>query len=310
MQQGIGFIGLGRMGGWMAANLVQAGLQLSVYDVNPAARQILREQGAGESTSPADVARKCKTIIMCLPDTHTIDTVVWGEKGIVSGWAPSQPAHQGPANDCFLIDCGTSDYQWTLAFDAELAKLGISFADAPVTGLEKRAREGSLTIMFGGPQILLDRARPVLEIMGNRILHMGAVGSGQLTKLVNNLLYNANLAAMAEILPMAIKLGLDPEQVTRVVNSGSGRSFASETFLPQILEGEFYNSYSLNNAYKDMAGAMRIAAEQKTPLPMVSTAMATYQMALRQGLGEQDKGAMIKVFEKLLQVRFRKSESA
>ena len=148
------------------------------------------------------------------------------------------------------------------------------------------------------------------DIAGNRILHMGAVGSGQLTKLVNNLLYNANLAAMAEILPMAIKLGLDPEQVTRVVNSGSGRSFASETFLPQILEGEFYNSYSLNNAYKDMAGAMRIAAEQKTPLPMVSTAMATYQMALRQGLGEQDKGAMIKVFEKLLQVRFRKSESA
>jgi 3-hydroxyisobutyrate dehydrogenase-like beta-hydroxyacid dehydrogenase len=124
--------------------------------------------------------------------------------------------------------------------------------------------------------------------------------------MINNILYNANIAALAEVLPMAVKLGLDPEKVAEVVNAGSGQSFASKFFIPNMLEDCFDRSYSLNNAYKDMANAAEISVHYKIPLPMVHTAMTTYQKALSLGLGEEDKGAMIKVFENKLGVAFRK----
>ena len=142
--------------------------------------------------------------------------------------------------------------------------------------------------------------------MGNHVVHMGDVGSGQLAKMINNILYNANIAALAEVLPMAVKLGLEPEKVAVVINAGSGQSFASKFFIPNILADSFNHGYSLTNAYKDMVHADEISAQHKIPLPMVQTAMTTYQKALSLGLGEEDKGAMIKVFEKKLGVAFRK----
>jgi 3-hydroxyisobutyrate dehydrogenase-like beta-hydroxyacid dehydrogenase len=199
---------------------------------------------------------------------------------------------------------------WTTELAARLADRGVRFADAPVTGTDLRAREATLTIMFGGPPDLLETVRPALEAMGERIVHMGAAGSGQLAKLVNQLLYNTNLAALAEVLPMAVKLGLDPEKIGQVINTGTGRSFASEAFIPHILEDDFTHAYSLENAYKDMAGGLGISAAHRIPLPVVQAATATYQTALRSGLGDEDKGAMIKPFERLLGVRFRKPRSA
>jgi 3-hydroxyisobutyrate dehydrogenase-like beta-hydroxyacid dehydrogenase len=160
--------------------------------------------------------------------------------------------------------------------------------------------------MYGGTLNLLEELRPVLEAMGNQVVHMGDVGSGQLAKMINNILYNANIAALAEVLPMAVKLGLDPEKVATVINTGSAQSFASKFFIPNILEDSFDRSYSLTDAYKDMANAAEISARYKIPLPVVQTAMATYQKALSLGLGEEDKGAMIKVFEKKLGVAFRR----
>jgi len=153
---------------------------------------------------------------------------------------------------------------------------------------------------------LLEEIRPMLEAMGNKVVNMGDVGCGQLAKMINNILYNANIAVLAEVLPMAAKLGLDPEKVSDIINSGSGQSFASKFFIPNILEDCFDLSYSLDNAYKDMENAAEISAHYKIPLPMVNTAMTTYQTALSLGLGVEDKGAMIKVFENTLRVTFRK----
>jgi 3-hydroxyisobutyrate dehydrogenase-like beta-hydroxyacid dehydrogenase len=161
--------------------------------------------------------------------------------------------------------------------------------------------------MFGGAEEVLAEIRPVLEAMGKEIVHMGDVGKGQLAKMINNIIYNSNLAALAEVLPMAVKLGLDPERIGLVINSGSGRSFASEAFIPNILEGIFNKSYPMEHAYKDLLHAMEISAQKKIPLPLVHTAANTYQMALAMGLGREDKGAMIKVFEKALGVEFRKN---
>ena len=137
---------------------------------------------------------------------------------------------------------------------------------------------------------------------------MGDVGSGQLAKMINNILYNANMAALAEVLPMAVKLGLDPEKIAEVINAGSAQSFASQFFIPNILEGAFDRSYSLANAHKDMANAADISAQYNISLPMIQTASKTYENALAMGLGDEDKGAMIKVFEDKLGVTFRKKQ--
>jgi 3-hydroxyisobutyrate dehydrogenase-like beta-hydroxyacid dehydrogenase len=194
----------------------------------------------------------------------------------------------------------------TLDVARRLSERGIRFADMPVSGMEARAQDGTLTIMCGGDPALLETVRPALNAMSNKIIHMGEVGSGQLTKLINQLLFNINMAALAEVLPMAVKLGLDPEKVAQVVTTGTGRSFAAEFFIPNILEDRFDQGYPLKHAYKDMISAAEISAQRQIPLPLVHAATTTYQMALLDGLGDQDKGAMIKVFERILGVEFRK----
>ena len=294
----IGIIGLGQMGKWMASNLVKSGFDLSVFDINPEAMALLIKMGAAQTASPADLAKRVDVIILSLPNSDVVEEVVQGQDGIL----------QGARHGQVIIDCGTAAYLWTKEFSDSMRKHELYFADAPVTGLEQRAKDGTLTIMFGGAEELLQKVQPVLEAMGNRIVHMGDTGCGQLAKMINNILYNANIAALAEVLPMAVKLGLDPEKIAEVINAGSGQSFASQFFIPNILEGAFDRSYSLGNAHKDMAHVAEISTHYKIPLPMIQTAIATYEKALSMGLGAEDKGAMIKVFEDKLGVAFRKKQ--
>jgi 3-hydroxyisobutyrate dehydrogenase-like beta-hydroxyacid dehydrogenase len=260
---------------------------------------LLCGQGARRAESSAELAKSVDLIILSLPNSDVVENVVCGEDGIIQGSKPGQ----------IVVDCGTSGFLWTQEFAASLKGEGIRFVDAPVTGMEKRAREATLTIMYGGDEELLEEIHPLLEAMGKNIIHMGSVGSGQLSKMINNILYNSNIAALAEVLPMSAKLGLDPQKIARVINSGTGQSFASEAFIPNILEGCFDKSYPLEHAYKDMHNALEVSARKKIPLPMVHTAATTYQMALNSGWGHEDKGAMIKVFENTLGVKFRKKIS-
>ncbi len=293
----VGFIGLGQMGKWMASNLVRQKFDLTVFDIDKKAMELLLGQGAQPADHPSELAKFADLIILSLPNDEVNEAVVFGENGIVKGATPGK----------IMVDCGTSGYLWTREVAQKMQKMGIRFADAPVTGMEKRAKEATLTIMFGGAEDLLEEIRPVLEAMGINIIHMGEVGNGQLTKMLNNILYNSNIAALAEVLPMSVKLGLDPDKFARVINSGTGCSFASQAFIPNILEGCFDKSYPLERAYKDMNHALEISARKKIPLPMVHTAATTYQMALSSGYGHEDKGAMIKVFENALGVQFRKN---
>ncbi len=294
----IGFIGLGQMGQWMALNVLKAGFELHVHDVDQAAMDRLAREGAHAAASPAELAAPSQCIVLSLPNTQIVERVIFGERGVVEGARPGT----------VILDCGTTSYMPTLKIDKELRDLGIRFADAPVSGMEARAREGALTIMYGGDAALFSEVVPVLQSMGNKILHMGDTGSGQLTKLINQLLFNISCAALAEVLPMAVKLGLDPEKVCQVITSGTGRSFAAEFFTPHILEGRFDQGYPLNAAYKDMMSASEISAQMQIPLPVSQAATVTYQMALADGHGDEDKGAMIKVFEKILGVRVRKRQ--
>jgi len=181
----------------------------------------------------------------------------------------------------------------------------VAFIDAPVSGMEARAIDGTLAVMCGGKQEIFEVVKPYLDKIGSKILFMGPTGTGQFTKLINQLLFDINVAALAEILPLAVKMELDPQKVGEVVNSGTGRSYASEFFISRILKDNFSEGYALKNAYKDLVSAAEISANQCIPTPVLHAATTTYQMALLKGYGDQDKGAMIHVFEELLGVRYR-----
>ncbi len=292
----VGFIGLGQMGKWMALNVLKAGFDLTVYDISEAAVNVLKEAGAKAARSPKDMAGQVDWIFLSLPNTQVVESVLFGPDGIAEGAKPG----------LIVVDLSTIGYMATLGFAERLAQQGVVFVDAPVSGMEARAKDGTLTVMFGGDAAVFQTVYPVFQAIGNTIIHMGKIGCGQLAKLINQLLFNTACAAMAEILPMAVKLGLDPEKIAQVIVTGTGRSFAVEFFTPRILDDKFDEGYPLKHAYKDMISAAEISAHQKIPLPMVQAATTTYQMALAQGLGDEDKGAMIKVFERILGVEFRR----
>ena len=161
MVKTVGFIGLGQMGKWMALNLVKADFDLTVYDINDDAVELLCGQGARRAESSAELAKSVDLIILSLPNSDVVEGVVCGEDGIIQGSRPGQ----------IVVDCGTSGFLWTQEFAASLKGEGIRFVDAPVTGMEKRAREATLTIMYGGDEELLEEIHPLLEAMGKNIVH-------------------------------------------------------------------------------------------------------------------------------------------
>ena len=294
----IGFIGLGQMGKHMALNMLKSGNEFIVCDIKTDAFQEFTSKGARATTDLSEVAQ-ADIIFFSLPNTKIVKSVLLGEKGIVKHLRKGQT----------VVDLSTITYTGTLEIAKCLEEQNITFIDAPVSGMEARAIDGTLTVMCGGEKECFKKIKPFLEYIGNKVLYMGGTGKGQLTKLINQLLFDINVAALAEILPMAIKLGLDPVKVDEVVNSGTGRSYASEFFIPRILKDNFREGYSMNNAYKDLVSAAGISADLCIPLPVLHAATTTYQMALLKGYGEHNKGGMIHVFEELLGVEYRDNEN-
>ena len=294
----IGFVGLGQMGGPMAMNLARS-FDVLAADRDPAALARVAGAGATPLTAPSELAQ-VDALILCLPSATAVEAALFDRDGGLA-------RHLAPGTT--VIDTGTSDHQPTLDMHGRLAEMGLRALDAPVSGMQARAEDGTLTMMVGGDAKVLAQMRPALSTMASTILHMGGPGAGQLTKMVNNLLFDINIAALAEILPMAVRLGLDPAQLEQVVNSGTGRSYASEFFLPRILQGAFSEGYPMQAAYKDLVGGAGITARHAIPAPLLAAATATYQQALQDGHGDKDKGAMMLVYERLLGVRFRAGAS-
>jgi 3-hydroxyisobutyrate dehydrogenase-like beta-hydroxyacid dehydrogenase len=278
----------------MAINMLKSGAKLTVSSASGKRHAELEAKGAQATSDPAVVAR-ADIVFLCLPGTEAVRETLFGVKGIASMMGASQ----------IIVDTSTMDYLETREFADKLAERDIGFIDAPVSGMEARAIEGTLTAMCGGKTETLEKVRPFLSCVANNILHMGDAGSGQLSKLINQLLFDINCAAIAEVLPMAVKLGIDPEKIGKIINSGTGRSYASEFFIPRILKNNFSDGYPLQHAYKDIDAGAKVSATHNIPMPVLAAASATYQMALLKGHGHLDKGAMIRVFEDLLGVQFR-----
>jgi 3-hydroxyisobutyrate dehydrogenase-like beta-hydroxyacid dehydrogenase len=291
----VGFVGLGSMGKGMASNIVKSGFPLWVYDLRLEASSDLVERGARQAENLSDLSANCNWIVLSLPHQSAVEAVLFGDAGLATG------AREGQV----IVDCGTTHPDFSSEAAARLREQGVSFLDAPVTGMETRAADGTLTIMVGGDAAAYEEVLPLLDAMGEVVVHMGSPGNGQLTKMTNNVLYNISCAAMAEMLTLAVKLGLDADKVRRVVGLGSGQSFGFDYFSELALKGEFRQGYPMASAFKDMVAVMEQANQQRAPLPVASGAMQTYRMALAKGLGEEAKGAMIKVWEDLLGVEVR-----
>jgi 3-hydroxyisobutyrate dehydrogenase-like beta-hydroxyacid dehydrogenase len=297
MKNKVGFIGLGQMGKRMAVNIQKKGFPLWVYDLRQAAVDELGKHGANAVQSLSELGKRCNRIIFSLPDASVVEHVLFGDKGL------KNCLEQGD----IIIDCGTTHPLFTEKTSAILKEKGIDFIDAPVSGTDSRAQEGTLTIMVGGNEHAYQTIYPLLEAMGRTIVYLGSSGKGQLAKTINNVLYNISCAAMAEILPMAVKLGLDSEKICSVVRTGTGQSYGFDAFSALVLEGNFKPGYPMRSAYKDMATIMELSNKNRIPLPVTTATMQTYQMALAQGLGSENKGAMIKVWEKIFGVEARKT---
>lgn len=289
-----GFVGLGQMGAPMAVNLTRE-QDILVYDQNTDALAKVVRRGAKAADTPDQFA-DVDVLMTCLPDAKIVNRVLFDPK---AGLARHLKA------GALVVDTSTVEFAATLEMSERLQDAGLRFLDAPVSGMQKRAEDGSLTMMVGGDAHDLAQVQAALSAMASKILYMGKAGAGQLTKLINQLLFDINAAALAEILPLSVKLGIDPEQVAQVVNSGTGRSYASEFFIPNILRGDFSNGYPMQAAYKDLISGAEISARHNIPTPVLAAATASYQQALREGHGEKDKGGMILVFERLLGVAFR-----
>jgi 3-hydroxyisobutyrate dehydrogenase-like beta-hydroxyacid dehydrogenase len=291
----LGFVGLGQMGRPIAHNLLsKSGVDLVVSSGDDKWFDEFRDKGATATTRTVEVA-DADLIFLCLPSTGVVKSVLLGDDGLIDHLHPDQT----------VVDLSTIGYGATIEINTALAANGVAFIDAPISGMEARAVDATLTVMCGGDRDVFDRVRAYLDHIGSKIFYMGPTGSGQLTKLINQLLFDINAAALGEILPMAVKMELDPDLVGQVVNSGTGRSYASEFFIPRILRGEFRDGYPMSHAYKDLVSAAELGANNCIPMPVLAAATATYQTALLRGHGDKDKGAMVRVFEELLDVAYR-----
>lgn len=292
----VGLIGLGRMGRGVAANLAKTVNPLLVYDQNPDAMAQLVEAGAEARKSPAEMAAACELIFLCLPFAPEVRSAIFGEGGIA----------EGAKGGLTIVDLTTLHRSDALDIAEEASKAGIAYWDCPISGMPFRAENGTLTVMFGGTQDAFSAAKPYLECFGEDVIHCGPLGSGQAMKAINNIIYNVNIAALCEVLPLAIAVGLDPEQVERLVLSGSARSFASEYFVPRMMEGRFDTDYSLTAAYKDITNVQQMASDVSARTPIVDAMIGAYDAAIEAGFGDEPKSAMLKVYEKDLGVKVRR----
>ena len=292
----VGFIGLGRMGFGMASNLAKARIPLTVFDTRAQPMQALTGKGARAATGPAELASKVKYLFLCLPSEKEVDDVLFAEQGVVS---------QAPEG-LVIVDTTTMNYRAALALAQRCGKAGVPYSDCPISGMPFRAENGTLTMMFGGSAAMFAEARPYLDIMGEFIVHCGEVGMGQLMKAVNNIIYNVNIAAICEVMPLAVKAGLATDTLEQVLNTASARSFASEYFIPRILDGKFEGDFSLQAAFKDIVNIQEAAARLQASTPVVDAMVATYQAAMDMGFGHEPKSAMVKVYEQRLGEKVRR----
>ena len=285
----VGFVGLGTMGVAMAANLARAGFPLSVWNRTSGRAADLIALGATEAATAADLARGADVIVTCVSDTPDVERVLFGPDGVAEG------ARAGT----LVIDCSTISPSATRGFGERLAAHGVRLIDAPVSGGSEGAQKGTLTIFVGGEAADVDRAQPVLAGMGKTITHLGPLGSGQAAKAVNQVILAGTYLGVAEGLVLAIKAGLDPQQLVGALSGGAARSWVLENRSSRMIANDYPLGFKVALHRKDLGIALELAQESGAAMP-VSALCAQLETALiAQGHADEDMSAVARTIRAL-----------
>ena len=293
----IGIIGLGLMGKSIARNILKAGFPLTVHNRSQAAVDELVAEGAQRAASPAEVAAQVDVVFTNLPDTPDVELVVLGENGIISG------AHPG----LIWIDNSTIKPAAARALSQRLAEKGVLSLDAPVSGGDVGARNGTLAVMVGGPADALEKALPVLQAMGKTITHVGAAGAGQVAKAANQIMVAAQMVAMGELLIFSQKAGVDPQKVVEAIKGGAAQCWTLDVKPPRLFAGNRTPGFKAAMQAKDLNIIMETAREYGIPLPSAAVDAQLYNAMLENGMGGLDNSAVLGIIEALAGVELKVS---
>ena len=292
----IGFIGLGKMGGHMARNILKNGYETYVNDLNREVVDAFAKEGAIPCKDNLDLASKFDVGFASLPNGPIVESVMGGPNGVIANCKPGS----------IIIDMSSVAPSTTQKM-AKLAEArGVKYIDAPVSGGTVGAEKGTLTIMVGADKDTFETVKPVLECIGKKITLIGGVGMGDAMKIVNNMLLGANMASLSEALVLGKKLGLDTNMMYDILSTSSGNSYCVSAKMKKfVMANAFDPGFAMNIQYKDLTHAQEAARGTLVPIPMTSAAIAVYEQARAAGHGMEDMSAVIKVWEDLAGVEVR-----
>ena len=298
MKTKVGFIGLGIMGKPMAKNLIKAGFTLVVHNRSRMAVDELVKLGATAAGSPREVASSVDTIITMLPNSPDVESVALGAKGIKEGAATGQ----------LFLDMSTINPIVSQKIAGELEPLGVAMVDAPVSGGEKGAIEGTLSIMVGGRSHDFERALPIFNALGKTITHMGPLGAGGFTKLANQIIVAINLTAIGEALVFGAKAGVDPQKMIRALAGGLAGSKCLDQKSEKILTGDFAPGFKIDLHFKDLNLIHEAARSVGVPIPTAAFVEQLFAALRNRGRGGLDHSGVITLFEDLAGVQVRRGD--
>lgn len=291
----IGFIGLGIMGRPMSKNLLKADYELIVYDRNQWKIDELVKEGAKAGKSPKDVAANSEIVITMLPNSPHVEEVVLGEEGVIHG------AKEGS----ILIDMSSIEPAVSKKISEKLAEKNIRMLDAPVSGGEPKAIDGTLSIMVGGDEGTFNKCMPIFEVLGSSAVLCGEIGAGNITKLANQIIVAVNIAAMSEALVLATKSGVDPEKIYNAIRGGLAGSTVLDAKVPLILDRKFDPGFRIDLHIKDLNNVIKTGHEIGTPLVLTANVLEMMQVLKSDGLANLDHGGLIKFYEKLANIEVK-----
>jgi 2-hydroxy-3-oxopropionate reductase len=285
----IGYIGLGLMGKPMARNILKAGFEVVVHNRSQQSVQELVVEGAIAAHSPAEVAKQVDVVFTNLPDSPDVEQVALGEDGIIEG------AHEG----LIYIDNSTIKPLTARLVGKQLADAGITMLDAPVSGGDVGAIQGTLSIMVGGPEDALKKVMPVLEAIGKTITHVGNLGDGQIAKAANQIMVAAQMVALGELLILAQKSGADPRKIVRAIKGGAASCWTLDNKPQRLFEGNRQPGFKAYMQAKDLGIVMDTAREYGVSLPTTAVNTQLFNAMLEMGMRELDNSAVLGVIERL-----------
>lgn len=294
----VGFIGLGIMGRPMCKNLLKAGYEVTAYD--PYAKEALEDVvacGAKRGESNADVASKSEVVITMVPNSPNVRAAVLGEGGIL----------EGAQDGIDVIDMSSIAPLESRAIAAECEKHGVHMMDAPVSGGEPKAVDGTLSVMCGGPKALFDKYYELLCVMGGSVVHCGELnGSGNTVKLANQIIVACNIAACAEAYSLSTMAGVDPEKVFAAIRGGLAGSTVMDAKVPMMMDGNFKPGFKIDLHIKDLNNALDTGHGLGTPMLLTSGVQEMLQWLHNNGSGQDDHSAILKYYEKITDTPVRK----